>query len=44
MFVALSASSIADTVRHNPKIQRGFDYFTCILFVGLGTGILLGRL
>jgi threonine/homoserine/homoserine lactone efflux protein len=44
MFVALSASSIADTFRDNVKIQRGFEYFTCILFVGLGTGVLLGLL
>ncbi|MDD1694577.1 MAG: LysE family translocator, partial [Methanoregula sp.] len=40
MFVAISASAIADNYRDNPKIQRGFDYFTCILFVGLGIGIL----
>lgn len=44
LFVAISASSIADTFRDNPKIQQGFDYFTCILFVGLGIGIMLGRI
>ena len=42
MFLALSASAIADTIRDNAKIQRGFDYGTCILFIGLGTGVLLG--
>ncbi|MDO9324873.1 MAG: LysE family translocator [Methanoregula sp.] len=44
MFVAISASTIADTYRDNPKIQRGFDYFTCILFIGLGIGIMLGHI
>lgn len=42
--VALGASAIADTFRNNPKIQRGFDYFTCVLFVGLGLGVLLGHI
>jgi threonine/homoserine/homoserine lactone efflux protein len=41
MFVAISASSITDTFRDNAKIQRGFEYFTCILFIGLGIGVLL---
>ncbi len=41
-FVVISASAIADTFRDNPKIQRGFDYFTCILFVGLGVSVMLG--
>jgi threonine/homoserine/homoserine lactone efflux protein len=44
MFVALSASSIAGTFRDNANIQRGFEYFTCVLFIGLGTGVLLGLL
>jgi threonine/homoserine/homoserine lactone efflux protein len=41
LFVALSASTIADRFRDDIKIQRGFDYFTCILFVGLGISVLL---
>jgi threonine/homoserine/homoserine lactone efflux protein len=44
LFIAISASTIADTFRDNPKIQRGFDYFTCILFIGLGVGVLMGRI
>jgi len=42
LIVAISASAIADTFRDNTKIQRGFEYFTCILFVGLGISVLLG--
>jgi len=42
--LALSASTISDRFRTNPKIQRGFEYFTCILFVGLGIGVLLGHI
>jgi len=42
MVLALSASAIADTFRGNPKIQQGFDYFTCVLFVALGIGVLMG--
>lgn len=44
MFFAISASAIADTFRDNQKIQQCFNYFTCILFVGLGIGILLGHI
>jgi threonine/homoserine/homoserine lactone efflux protein len=44
MTVALSASAIADQYRDNRKIQRYFEYFTCILFVALGIGILLGHI
>lgn len=44
MIVAISASAIADLFRDNIKIQRGFDYFTCILFIGLGVGILVGHI
>lgn len=44
LFIAISASAIADMFRDNPKIQRGFDYFTCILFIGLGVGVLVGRI
>jgi threonine/homoserine/homoserine lactone efflux protein len=42
MFLALSASAVADTFRSNPNVQKGFDYFTCILFVGLGIAVLSG--
>ena len=42
LIVAISASTIADTLRDNSKIQRGFEYFTCILFIGLGVSVLLG--
>ena len=42
MFLALSASAVADTFRSNPNIQKGFDYFTCILFIGLGIAVLTG--
>jgi len=41
LFVALGASAITDRFRNDTKIQRGFDYFTCILFVGLGISVLL---
>lgn len=41
MFVALFASGIADTLRRNPTIQRGFEYFTCVLFIGLGIHVLV---
>jgi len=41
LLVALSASTIADRFRDDIKIQRGFDYFTCILFIGLGISVLL---
>lgn len=44
MVVALFASGIADTLRGNPKVQRGFEYFTCILFVGLGAHVLVSAL
>jgi threonine/homoserine/homoserine lactone efflux protein len=44
MFVALFAASVADTLRDRPKIQTGFDLFTAVLFVALGTGILLTHL
>jgi threonine/homoserine/homoserine lactone efflux protein len=42
--VALFASSIADTMRDRPGIQTGFDFFTAVLFVALGAGILLTHL
>jgi len=42
MFLALSASAVADSFRSNPDIQKGFDYFTCILFIGLGITVLMG--
>jgi threonine/homoserine/homoserine lactone efflux protein len=44
LFIAVSASAIADTFRDNPKIQRGFDYVTCCLFIGLGVGVLMGHI
>jgi threonine/homoserine/homoserine lactone efflux protein len=44
MFVAVSASTIADRFRDDTAIQRGFDYFTCILFAGLGISVLLTHL
>jgi threonine/homoserine/homoserine lactone efflux protein len=44
MFVAICASSIADMFRDNAKMQQAFDYFTCILFVGLGVSVLAGLL
>jgi threonine/homoserine/homoserine lactone efflux protein len=44
MFLAISASSIADTFRDNTRFQQGFEIFTCILFVGLGVGVLLGQI
>jgi threonine/homoserine/homoserine lactone efflux protein len=44
MLVALFASSVADTLRDYPKIQTGFDLFTAVLFVALGTGLFLTHL
>ena len=44
LIVALGASAFADALRHNPKIQGGFDLFACILFIGLGAAILLTHL
>lgn len=43
MIVALCASAIADRLRDNPKVQRGFDGFTCVLFVGLGISVLFSH-
>jgi len=42
--VALCAAAFADTLRGNPKIQRGFDLFASFLYIGLGAAILLGHL
>jgi threonine/homoserine/homoserine lactone efflux protein len=42
-FVALFASSVADTLRERPMVQTGFDLFTAVLFVCLGIAILLGH-
>lgn len=42
--VALFASSVADTLRDRPKIQRGFDLFTAVLFIALGVGLFLTHL
>jgi threonine/homoserine/homoserine lactone efflux protein len=44
MIVALFASSIADTLRHRPNVQTGFDLFTAVLFVALGVGLFLSHL
>ena len=44
MIVALFASGIADALRTNPKIQRLFEYFSCILFAGLGAHVLVSAL
>ena len=44
MFVALFASSIADTLRDRPNVQTGFDLFTAALFVALGVGLFLAHL
>jgi len=35
--VAISASTIADMLRVNTKIQQGFDYFTCIFIRRVGS-------
>jgi threonine/homoserine/homoserine lactone efflux protein len=42
-FVALFASSVADTLRERPKVQTGFDLFTAVLFVALGIGLLVSH-
>jgi threonine/homoserine/homoserine lactone efflux protein len=43
-FIALFASSVADTLRARPKVQMGFDLFTAILFIALGVGLFLTHL
>ena len=43
-FVALFASSVADTLRDRPQIQTGLDLFTAVLFVALGAGLFLSHL
>ena len=43
-FIALFASSVADTLRDRPKIQMGFDLFTAMLFIALGAGLFLTHL
>jgi threonine/homoserine/homoserine lactone efflux protein len=43
-FIALFASSVADTLRERPKVQRGFDLFTAMLFIALGVGLFLTHL
>jgi threonine/homoserine/homoserine lactone efflux protein len=40
-FVALFASSVADTLRERPGVQTGFDLFTAVLFIALGAGLFL---
>lgn len=44
VIVALCASRFADALRHNPKIQRGFEWCTGLLFTGLGVSILISHL
>lgn len=39
LVVAICASTVADTLRKNEKIQLGFEYFTSLLFIGLGISI-----
>jgi threonine/homoserine/homoserine lactone efflux protein len=43
-FIALFASSVADTLRERPKVQMGFDLFTAMLFIALGAGLFLTHL
>jgi len=43
-FIALFASSVADTLRERPKVQMGFDLFTAMLFIALGVGLFLTHL
>ncbi|MEN6609852.1 MAG: LysE family translocator [Methanoregulaceae archaeon] len=43
LLLALCASSFADALRSEPKIQRGFEWFTCLLFVGMGISVLIFR-
>jgi threonine/homoserine/homoserine lactone efflux protein len=44
LIVALCASRFADALRHKPKIQLGFEWFTGLLFTGLGISILITHL
>lgn len=43
LVVAICASGFADTLRNKPKIQMGFDWFTCVLFIGLGISVLVSH-
>ena len=43
LVVAICASGFADMFRNKPKMQLGFDWFTCILFIGLGISVLLSH-
>jgi threonine/homoserine/homoserine lactone efflux protein len=44
MIVALCASAFANAIRGNPKIQWGFDLFASLLFIGMGSIILITHL
>jgi threonine/homoserine/homoserine lactone efflux protein len=44
LILVLGASAFAGALRHNPKIQAGFDLFASIVFILLGVGILLTHL
>ncbi len=44
LVVAFGASAFADALRDNPKIQKGFDLFASLLFIGLGAAILFTHL
>jgi len=39
--LAIGASAFADALRHNPKIQRGFDLAASLLYIGLGAAIIV---
>jgi threonine/homoserine/homoserine lactone efflux protein len=41
LILATGASQLADALRANPGIQRGFDVFASVLFIALGAGIFL---
>jgi hypothetical protein len=44
MIVALCTSAFANAIRGNPKIQWGFDLFASLLFIGMGSIILITHL
>lgn len=44
LVVAICASTFADALRNNPKIQLWFEWFTGLLFTGLGISIIIAHL
>lgn len=42
--IAFGASTFADAVRNNYKVQWGFDLFASLLFIALGVGIIVTHL